>query len=157
MKIEEVKSYEKVYSNSNKSLFHPETKFYVCDLIREKLQNKNTHVGLPLSELKDLYKFNSDIDFLFFNKNYWWVDIDDKNYNDQYEMESLENFHSRLCMFLIFICALEHKSVLIVSHSKIGKFLLGKDAKHKVSQEIFHYINKDLILNSIKDYIYNIK
>lgn len=112
---------------------------------------------MPLNELKDIYKSNSDLDFKFSNKNYWWVDFDDENYNIDYGLESWENFNSRLYIFLIFLCAMEQKSILIVSHSKIGKFLLGKQEKQKVSQEIIHYVDKELVLNSIKDFIQNLK
>jgi hypothetical protein len=108
---------------------------------------------LSLNELKEIYKFNAEFDFKFFIKNYWWVDFDDENYHPEYELESVENFDSRLFIFLIFLCTLDQKSILIVSHSKIGKFLLGKPNKKKVSQEIMYHLDKGFILNIIKEHI----
>lgn len=138
-------------------MFNENTKFYVCDLIREKLNNRNTHVGKSLSELKDEYKNHEFLDFKYFNKNYWWVDFDDEKYHLDYGYESWENFDSRIFMFLLFVCTLDQKSILIVSHSKIGKYLLGKKEKQKVSQETIYLVNNKFITEKIKKFISTLK
>lgn len=134
-------------------LFNEETKFYVSELLREKLKNKNTHIGMPLEDLKEIYKENTYLDYKFFNKNYWWVDLEDKDYNLDFSYESWENFDLRMYIFLIFLSIFEQKKILIVSHSKIGKFLLNKEQNQTVSQEMFHFLDMEMIFTKLKQFI----
>ena len=130
------------------TVFSKDTKFILTDLLREMLTNSRKNIGMPLSKLKEyLKKNNLNVDTSYITKENWFFDESDnkkenfdKILNDKAEhmAESRSLFKLRLRIFILWIILRKEKNILIISHSKVYKYL----NKQKISNAKVNEIEK---------------
>lgn len=149
-------------------IFKNTKSFIVTDLIRERLKTKS-QVGAKLTELKESLRNADYLNLDYIVKEEWWnyddgsdTDEDTKDRKEtevegkmssslKIERENREDIDSRLILFLIWIILKQEKSIVIVSHSYIYKWITNKTKR--ISTGDFNSISHDMVVSLIKQYL----
>ena len=115
-------------SKNNKS------EYFMTDLIREALTDRDKNKGMNLKQLKEFILYNKiNVNINFITKEFWWVDSG--NFEENPEPEIRKLFKMRIRIFLLWIIFRFEKNILLISHSKVNR-LLNNNVKVKNSQMI---------------------
>ena len=115
-------------SKNNKS------EYFMTDLIREALTDRDKNKGMNLKQLKEFILYNKiNVNINFITKEFWWVDSG--NFEENPEPEIRKLFKMRIRIFLLWIIFRFEKNILLISHSKVNR-ILNNNVKVKNSQMI---------------------
>ena len=128
-------------SKNNKS------EYFMTDLIREALTDRDKNKGMNLKQLKEFILYNKiNVNINFITKEFWWVDSG--NFEENPEPEIRKLFKMRIRIFLLWIIFRFEKNILLISHSKVNR-LLNNNVKVKNSQ-IIQLKFENLLQNCVK-------
>ena len=120
---------EKYFKNKNNKC-----EYFITDLIREALTDRDKNKGMNLKQLKEFILYNKiNVNLNFITKEFWWVDSGNFEENPQPEIRKL--FKMRIRIFLLWIIFRFEKNILLISHSKVNR-ILNNNVKVKNSQMI---------------------
>jgi broad specificity phosphatase PhoE len=129
-------------------------KYILSDLIREKLKG-SSQVGMRRTELKSFFKEEPSIDYSYIAKEEWWSYLSDPTTFDdpltRIQPENEAEIEARVVLFLTWITLREEKSIMLVSHSWIYKWITNFESK--ASNANMYNIENQLILNKIESFI----
>jgi len=126
---------ESLFNNNN------EIKIIMTDFLREILNENNINKGKSLNNLKKIINENNlekEVNLNFITKEFWWFDLDNENDNNNNNnnencFETFENgklFALRILIFLLWVTFRKENEILILSHSKIYRFINVKKIKN---------------------------
>lgn len=133
----------------NSNIFRDNTEFHFMDLIREIMSDKEIQKGLSRKELMEKYSSEKFRDF-YLQKNFWWSDIEDENYSDDFDLEEKNEFTCRLILFLVFLAFIDYENILIISHSEVGHLYVREQ---KIKQDRAYHLENDHIFQKIENWI----
>ena len=143
------------------SLFNDnnEIKVYLTDFLREILNENNINKGKSLNDLKKILNeknLEKDVNLNFITKEFWWFDldcdIDNNNINNSYEpFENGNLFFLRILIFLLWMTFRKENDILILSHSKIYRFINIK----KIKNGNINMLDNKTIVNYLINFIQN--
>ena len=120
---------EKYFKNKNNKC-----EYFITDLIREALTDRDKNKGMNLKQLKEFIIYNKiNVNLNFITKEFWWVDSG--NFEEKPEPEKRKLFKMRIRIFLLWIIFRFEKNILLISHSKVNR-ILNNNVKVKNSQMI---------------------
>ena len=146
---------ESLYNNNN------EIKVYLTDFLREILNENNINKGKCLNDLKKILtekNLEKEVNLNFITKEFWWFDLDNNdnnnNNNENNNYEPFENgnlFFLRILIFLLWMTFRKENEILLLSHSKIYRFINIK----KIKNGNINMLDNNTIVNYLINFIQN--
>jgi hypothetical protein len=146
---------ESLYNNNN------EIKVYLTDFLREILNENNINKGKCLNDLKKILtekNLEKEVNLNFITKEFWWFDLDynndNNNNNENNNYEPFENgnlFFLRILIFLLWMTFRKENEILLLSHSKIYRFINIK----KIKNGNINMLDNKTIVNYLINFIQN--
>ena len=127
--------------------------FIATEFLREALTINNKNIGHDRTRLIE-YVNNKQccLNCEFISKDKWWLNEMNEYFGDnmEHEPENKKLFKNRIRLFLLWVMLKNENNILIISHSKVFKFITKTKIKNLPRKERNYYYEKTVLYDRLR-------